>query len=744
MGSVLKTAKGRSSKADDPIAYIAQMADKAIMEGNRNRMKQTFMNFVLNHPSDLVSVSDIWMQHDDLRDEWVAVFPELEPDDTAEEVERKLLDFENDMQQLSIADPDHFKRSREHPEIPYRVKKGNLREHQVLVKRNGKTSVLTINGNPRAAQALNGLTNPDVDVKGAVGNLLKMGEHVNRQLSAFYTTRNPDFVVSNFLRDMVYSNVMTWVKENPKYALRFHRNVGRVNPAMMRKLLGKWESGTLNDSNYTEMMFRQFMLNGGETGYTSVRDLEKHKQDIAKELKKQGSVGRKAWDALGMQMDLLNRSVENCARFAAFVTSREMGRSIERSIYDAKEVSVNFNKKGSGGKMVNTVGETRLGKLGSYVSGLGRVGFVFWNAGVQGMTNFGRAGKRHQKKFIAAAASVFTLGVVVPLLAQLLSDGDDDDKNAYYNLAEYIRRSNIVFYAGDQWVTIPLPIELRALYGLGELATGVITGAERYSDQELAFQIASQVSQILPLDMLEGGGGLTPFIPSAFKPAIEAYLLNRRWTGLPVFKDSPYNKTDPEWKKAYASTDKTLVAMTRWLNELGGGDDFKKSEWPFMDINPAKLEYLLSGTFGGYVSVAEKLKKMGETAVGERDFEWRNMLIGNRVMTSGDETTEYRKLQNEFYRYKEEADETKRLYNRYQKVQEEGDEADAQKYAEKQEQLLGSDEYRRYEIFEMYKDEINSYDEMMAEAADKDDEAMYKQMKFEVIKEMVEEMRKGE
>ena len=93
---------------------------------------------------------------------------------------------------------------------------------------------------------------------------------------------------------------------------------------------------------------------------------------------------------------------------------------------------------------------------------------------------------------------------------------------------------------------------------------------------------------------------------------------------------------------------------------------------------------------------------------------------------------------------KEEADETKRLYNRYQKVQEEGDEADAQKYAEKQEQLLGSDEYRRYEIFEMSKDEINSYDEMMAEAADKDDEAMYKQMKFEVIKEMVEEMRKEE
>lgn len=131
---------------------------------------------------------------------------------------------------------------------------------------------------------------------------------------------------------------------------------------------------------------------------------------------------------------------------------------------------MNFNKKGSGGKFVNATGQTTLGKVGSYLGGGGRIAYVFWNAGVQGMTNFGRAGVRNPKKALTGAAALFALGSVIPLLAQLLGggDGDDDDKNAYYNLPEYVRRSNICFKAGEQWITIPLPIEYRAIYGMGE------------------------------------------------------------------------------------------------------------------------------------------------------------------------------------------------------------------------------------------------------------------------------------
>lgn len=74
MGSVFKTAEGRESKADDPIATIAMMADDAIRQGNRNIMKQRFLNFVHGNPSDLVSVNEMWLQHNDVTNEWEPVF----------------------------------------------------------------------------------------------------------------------------------------------------------------------------------------------------------------------------------------------------------------------------------------------------------------------------------------------------------------------------------------------------------------------------------------------------------------------------------------------------------------------------------------------------------------------------------------------------------------------------------------------------------------------------------------------
>lgn len=662
--NIMKKAEGRESLADDPIATIAMMADDGIRQGNRNLMKQRFLNFVLNHPSDLVSVHDLWLEFDERSNSWIPVFPELSAEDTPEKVEREIEAFEEKMKELREHNPDKYKHGREADQIPYKVVNNNLKEHQVIVKRGGRTFVLTINGNPRAAQALNGLTNPDVDLNGVVGDMIKGAQWINRQLSAFYTTRNPNFVAGNFFRDMLYSNCMAWVKESPAYARRFHRNFARVYPRVLYKLLNKWENGELDMDKPLESLFYQFMINGGETGYTNLRDIEGHKRAIAKELRKEGSIGRQSWNVLGMQLDLLNRSAENCARFAAFVTSREFGRSIDRAIYDAKEVSVNFNKKGSGDKMVNAAGQTRLGKAGARISGLGRIFVIFWNAGIQALTNYGRAAMRHPVKFTTEAAAIYALGYIVPMLIQILGggDGDDDDKNAYYNLPEYIRRQNICIRAGKQWITIPLPIELRAIYGMGELSYGVISGNERYSDFELGLNLAAQVSQIMPVDILEGvnANTITQFnrtepvksainmaVPSAVRPVWEAYVMNKGWTGLPVYKDTPFNKDDPEWQKVYANTDIHLVEFAKWLSDTTGGNDYKKG---VIDINPAKIEHLLRGTFGGLYTFPMEIKKTAETIFGDREFEWRNTPIANRFVKSGDERTAYRKCQNEIGR----------------------------------------------------------------------------------------------
>lgn len=734
----IKVAKGRSSKADDPFANMQSMAESAITQGNRNKLvKQRFFNFVLNHPSDLVSISDIWLKYDDVADEWKPVFPDnFEENDSAEDIEQKLKEFEDKMKTLAEQAPDKYKHGKETANIPYRVVDSrDLRQHQVLVKRGGRDYILTLNGNPRAAQALNGQTNPDNDTSGAIGAILKAGEMVNRQLSAFYTTRNPDFVVSNFIRDMLFSNSIVWVKESPNYALRFHRNIARCNPAQIKVLLAKHRKGTLDMNNKLENMFYQFMMNGGETGYANVRDIEQHKNDIRRELKR--ATGKlsitKAFNLLGEKLDEYNRAVENCARFAAYLTSREMGRTVERSIYDAKEISVNFNKKGSGAKFMNAVGQTKIGTASAFVSGIGRSGFVFWNAAIQGTTNFGRQFKKHPAKAFTASAIMFLLGAVIAGIG--MGDGDDDaDANSYWNLPEYVRRSNILFKIGDQWVSIPLPVEYRAIYGMGELMVSAMSGKEHFTGSELGKAIAGQATQVLPIDFLEGGGGVKAFVPSAVKPFAEVYS-NKSWTGMPIYKDTPYNKYMPEWTKAYKSANKYLVGIAKTLNESTGGDAYTKGS---VDINPAQIEYLLNGYFGGVSGTIDKLSKSAETIAGDREYDPRNFLLLNRILKNGDERTEARAINNEYMRVKEEHDVLKARMKHYENDTDKG----LFDYADKIDFLYNSPEFARYEIFEDYSKDIDALYQELKEANDGAEHLLIEKELTELKKEMIEEMNK--
>jgi len=364
----IKKAEGRRSKADDPFANLQSMAESAIMQGNRNKLvKQKFLNFALNHPSDLVSVSDLWLQYDAVADEWKPIFPDnIDINDSPEEVERKMNEFEDKMKQLAESAPDNYKHGKDAVNIPYRVVENrNLRQHQVVVKRNGRDYVITINGNPRAAQALNGQTNPDNDISGSIGQLVHLIGDVNRTLSSLYTTLQPDFIASNFLRDMVYSNSMVWVKESPKYAIQYNMNFAKLPIVRMVMLLDKYRRGTLDMNDEIEKMFYQFMMNGGETGFSRMADIDEHKKEIKKMLKAANEKipAHVVRECMATWIGEVGRGIEMRARFAAFVTSRNAGRTIDRSIWDAKEISVNFNKKGAGDKFLGAEGQTLLGKV---------------------------------------------------------------------------------------------------------------------------------------------------------------------------------------------------------------------------------------------------------------------------------------------------------------------------------------------------------------------------------------------
>lgn len=723
----IKTAKGRESVGDDPIANIANMAESGIMQANRNKMKLHFLNMVEQHKTNLVTVSEVIYKYNPVAKIWEPTLPALSPNDTIEETLAKIQQHKNNIAKEMILHPQDYKTENNlkqmGKDVPYKViNKGMLSEHQVLVMREGKQVVMTINGNPRAAQALNGLTNPEVKAEEQ-----HWIQKANRFMAANFTSRNPAFVISNLSRDSIYAVSMVWAKEAPKYARAFMNNMGKVF-ANMASLMHKYNNGTLDTNVPMEKMFLEFVMNGGQTGYTHLNSVEDYKRQMAKEMKRAAQKkGVRAVTETGRAilngLENMNKWAENISRFTAYMTSREEGRSISRSISDAKEISVNFNKKGAGNSVAGKFEKgNRLNYLSSQTAQLARGLYVFMNAGIQGMANFGKQAKRHPYKITAMIASSMALGLAAALLS-----GGGDDEDEYLSLPKYTRRNNLCIKVGDKFVTIPLPIELRAFYGIGELIASRTALGEYYSDAEFAKELAEQLSQLLPIDVLEGGEGfnIKSFIPSAAKPIVDA-ILNESWTGIPIYNDSEFVKTYPGWKKAYKGTNDKLVDISRWLNEMSGGSDYRQG---WMNINPAAIEYIAEQYLGGVGTTVNQFFKMGQTATGAMEFEWRNVPVASRFVNSGNETTQIRAIRSSYYDYREEMDAIGKEFNAYMRDLKKPDlkEEEYQHIEQEIDRIVNSPEYDFYlwwkdinKVINRAKDagDAEGADELMREAVE--------------------------
>jgi hypothetical protein len=427
-----------------------------------------------------------------------------------------------------------------------------------------------------------------------------------------------------------------------------------------------------------------------------------------------------------------------------------MGRSVQRSIYDAKEISVNFNKKGAGASVAGKYNrdESIFSKNNrqvayAYASQGARMLYVFWNAGVQGLTNFGKIAKKNPKKFMAWAGTQFVAGACMPLINSVLASmfGDDDDD--YWNIPEYIRRNNVCIFdpVTGGYIKIPMPIELRAIYGLGELMAGQMLGKTDFKGMELAKQVAGQVSQILPIDMMEGDGGFMAFVPSYVKPIAEI-LANKDWTGIPLKKDYDYNKNMPEWTKAYKGTNPWLVGLSEAVNDWTGGNKHKKGA---IDIDPSAVQHLFEGYFGG---VGKMISQTFDTAslLWSKDMRegwtWgRNAPIINRFYTSSDKRAEEKRITSDWWRHKDEMDIVGQQYNGFKRDMKTKDAVEYAKAKEELRKLMESDEYGQYVMWKEYDKKLNKLNEALKKDINNDE---LKERKIILQENMNEIFKKAE
>ena len=687
LSPTLKTAEGRTSLADDPLTTIGFMAESSIVQGNRNLMKQKFLNFILNNPNELVSVSEQWYVLDNATGEWEARNPVIPEDATGDEVASIVEQFEQEMEALG----DNATKKKDGLKLSMHITKREGQEHVVRVKRAGKEYCLYINGNPRAAQAINGLTNPDVNDS----SLDKAAKAVKNLMARAFTSMNPAFVVSNLSRDIIWAGTAVAIKENAAYTAKYNKNVTEcLIKAQLPRLLVKYKNGSLDRNNDLERYFDEFVRNGGETGFTQLNTVEDYKRNIkrfVKEAEGKSSITKKAWNGLWDSVEFLNRSAEDTTRFMVYMTSRQMGRDVAQSVYDAKEITVNFNKKGSGG-------------LGAKYMNFA---YIFFNAAIQSVANFGKLMEKHPAKTTMALTLFSSAGFLVPMMnlaIQALLGGDDDD-NSYWDLPEWVRRNNLVLYvpwSENGYMTLPLPHEMRPFYSMGEIAYSVLAGKENVEDG--LSKAATGFSSMLPIDLTGNGGNVTVSLTPTIGQPFAQIIANTDYFGKPIYRKHTWNEMDPEWTKAYKSTAPWLVDGTRWLNEITGGNNVDKGwiDKPLLGKvslnNPALIEHLFESYLGGVGKTLNKTQKTLEMLWNEDLREWRNVpVISSFYQTAGERTTGS-KVNREYYDAVDEMKGVQHSLSGYKNQVRMGN----IEYAEKIDELINSEVFKRYALVKGY------------------------------------------
>lgn len=684
VSSVVKRADGRTTLADSPLGTAAALAERSISNGEDNRNKQRLYRLVNQWLKDHTTtnedgkielteeapamISEVWYKKvtDNTTGEtyWEAVMPDIDGEKDPKQIRAKVERFEENMRNAEKNGNATRTLQKGTFAKPFNVAK-HKNEHVVFVNVNGKQKMIIMQGNPRPAQAINGDTTSDV----TAGRLM-------RGMSAMFTSYNITFSVTNTSRDTFFANNNVAIRENAAYYARFVKNQALMGGSMLQgtvmmnmpkvkgmyyQLWSYYKKGKKLTGKYGKY-FEEYMNNGGKTGFVqtkTIEDLEKHIRNEATQKMLSASTLGKVMSKVPEVIEALNERSENMNRFACYVTSREMGRSVMRSVSDAKEVSTNFNRKGSGSKAFKGTNAKAWEKWQGWLYDRAKSYYLFFNAGMQSLSLLSNNLSRHPVKTAAYAVGIpilFASSIIPAINSWIASCCDEDDQ--YDNLSEWERRNNICIYAGhSNWVKVPLPIELRAFYGFGDIALGVTNPAFR-SEKGLWFDMLSQMTQILPLDFMgEGGDVVGSLIPDVAKPLYHV-MVNRDWTGKPIYKDYDYLKYEPEYQKVFQGENEWFVSFSKFINEMSGGNEHVKGSLDGKWNNPAIWGEIINGYGGGALSDAIRTGKLATRVAtwNWEDFSTREVPMARALYSSATEKTKYYRSLSKYAHYKEDAD----------------------------------------------------------------------------------------
>jgi hypothetical protein len=499
--------------------------------------------------------------------------------------------------------------------VQFRAVNENAHAPNVLVvKVMGENHTITFNKNSteamRMAKSFNNLGTSEMDwvTKGAF--------ILNRVLSSLNTVYNPEFLLSNLPRDLqtAFYNLSSTDADSAKKQI--FKDVKKafqgIRAAQKGELSSEWAKH-----------FREFRDAGGMTGWTEhYADIEARKADLEAKLRELDHTNKaavlRATKSIKQAVENLNDAVENAIRLSVYVNARKLGLSEARAAAIAKEITVNFNRHGDAGQMLNAL-------------------YLFYNASVQGTTRMAQAIAKSPKVRKLVYATIATAAVLD--IANRLMSGDDDDGEPYYDKLGDLRDRNLIIMLGTgkgDYVKIPLPWGYNVFHVMGQEvgksldAMFELSGKASAGPSKSALRIIS--SSIDAFNPVGGSAGsvLQVISPTAVDPLVQ-WGENKNWRGEALRpRDNPFDQTKPESQKFWSTNREASKWVAEQLNAATGGSKERSGGF---DVSPAAFDLMIdtfTGGAGRFVadSIGTPVKALTGGEVKVRDVPMLRKLYG--------------------------------------------------------------------------------------------------------------------
>lgn len=581
--------KGRSSLPFSPLANAIADAQAAIIRGERNRVGLSFLKDIAQKYD-----SNAWEVYTDENPERQQIYNSKTKKVEVRPVQMELF-------------PDRY----------------------FIVKDEGKPYYIKIN-DPLLMRALtNGSTKDFATINKILGNTIGM---VTQALSRLHTTLNPEFFVPNFARD-IEAAVFNILAEQDAVDGRLAgkeivKNVikdvtSTRNFRAMFKATFNHEATTA-EQRETNALFQQAKEDGAFTGWILRETPEEQLEKIQREIDKTTATGKqKVWydtqdraREIFQKIQDFNSVFENVTRFAVYKNALAAGVTRDEAANMARNVTVDFNKKGEAGPTANAL-------------------YAFFNAAVRGNAQLIRSltAKTPDGKFTRAqklAMGMIGFGVLQTIMGRGMSDEDEDGALFYDKIPDWEKQRNLILMmpGGREYIKIPLPYGYSFFHTLGALGAETAAGTKSAGDMAVGI-VSGLMNNFSPVPIAgESLSGIAvSTVPTALRPFADL-LVNQNFFGSPIYNE-PFDENQAMSSVARYSTPEAYKSIVEFLNEATGG---RGKVAGAVDLPAESIQYLINSYIGGAGKFGVDLIDFGAKAATGRDIEMKGVPVLRKVL----------------------------------------------------------------------------------------------------------------